>query len=155
MAKYNGIELPDLPQYDASAYPRAYICQVVDASAIVDLGQCMLCLVDGAAAIAHSNDEYGEDAGVILFAGVTAVKSYSYRSSDDEWTETDPGWSDYTCILLPEILDPIWSNFDILAADGSVYLAASDPVTRWAGLRSWLGGFVMGLAGAPQPPDRK
>ena len=53
-------------------------------------------------------------------------------------------------------LTPIWSNFDIIAEDGSVFLAASDPVeVKGFDLRSFLTGLALGLSGKPLPLAKK
>lgn len=155
MAKYNGWDLPDLPEYDTAAYPRAYITGVTsDIGNGAVAGDYLLSLVDGAAAIAHSDDTYTEDTGVILFTGVTAQKLYS--AADGAWSEISGTDSGTAYILRPDMLVPLWANFDVPKADGTVYLAASEPVAeKKFDLRAWLFGLLLGLAGKPMPLNKR
>lgn len=113
---YNGIELPPLPEWDKTTYPYAYIYR------IMPLSRWCYKL--------HLTTEpfYGTDINGDYCIGRHAGDiTYKFYEGDAAWdTEPTTYPNDGVVVSLNENL--IWSDFDILNTDGSVYLAASDPV---------------------------
>lgn len=110
---YNGVELPALPEWDKTAYPYAIICESVQES------------FDGITEVRinlKATKSPQTKIGSFLEANTPICRSYL---KDDKWGTpyVDNWFWDY------EHNDNIiWSNHDVLYSDGSVYLAASDPV---------------------------
>ena len=111
--KFNGIELPVLPDYDATVYSDLYI---------VHLGNNVYSLI-----LLPDGWSYGynvTDGEYIQASGVTGTY-YTASSESAAWhsesTADNP-------VIYSEALTPVWSNFDIISEDGSVLLAASNPV---------------------------
>ena len=114
--RYNGIEFPALPERDVEQYPHAYIVNYTGSTFDVDY---MLFFTDDR--LGMSNDTH-----------ITAVVGHAtdgqrYDYINGEWVYygywgVTHGHSSWQSV-------PIWSNTDVLYnANGSLYLAASDPV---------------------------
>lgn len=103
---YNGVELPALPEWDKETYPYAviWIAFVTNAIYLDILKEFDF----SSAGILHTTKEDS------LFA----------LCSGDSWSEFKASTSD-SQIVGSQIK---WTNTDILNEDGSVYLAASDPI---------------------------
>ena len=96
---YNGVVLPKLPEWDREKYPYAVI------------GYCN---THGYVFSRSSNPWTANEYGNIF-----PTRFSTYYASDDKWATTNGAL---------EFITPIWTNTDILNEDGSVYLAASDPI---------------------------
>lgn len=113
MAKYlyNGIELPALPEWDKEAYPYAFI-----------MGDSQVSNVRYVQSISWvTSDSTGNPA--VEYGEFISYKYDNYTGlwGDSVWSSGRKG-SAYCSMVL-------WANFDVIdARDGSVYLAASDPV---------------------------
>lgn len=113
---YNGNELPPLPAWDKTAYPYAFIRKFG-----IDM---YLVLSDTYEFHQHPT------------AGTWCVKAaddYINYKSDRSGTLTETvyaPWEQCEQVDIPScaIKNVIWANFNIVNSDGSVYLAASDPV---------------------------
>lgn len=99
---YNGIELPALPEYDITTYPYALIF-------------------------------YYESYGYVFAASDTAKTTNSDGNVTFNIYDTrllyrivDGVWTSFSIVVISG--EPTWANYDILNADGSVYLAASKPI---------------------------
>lgn len=132
---YNGVSLPTLPEYDTSAFPYAYISKNTAGTAYI-------------LTVAAERPVYGvnpED------STVTGVYHYglsgSYLVDGGAWVlqveEEGP-----VCTADGEG-SVIWTNTDILGEDGSVHLAASEPVSTGDWLKSFKMGLALGLCGKP------
>lgn len=141
MAWYNDIFLPDLPEYDAAAYPYACIQWIP---------------YSGAGYIAHlrySDRPFHAAGGIVTntSGSVIFVQTYSSSYTDFSWRKAYP--LPNPTLSLPE-QTVIWCNADISDESGSIFLAASEPIPTRDGtapdfrLSSWLIGMVIGLAGA-------
>lgn len=109
---YNGVRLPKLPEWDKEAYPYAVIYKN-------NLGKYkLLC---SANRIIESIDGTGQATGY-------------FQIPDGDWLRTgysDGIWGDFAQHSGQELLTLytlIWTNTDIHYADGTVYLAYSEPV---------------------------
>jgi len=109
---YNGVRFPVLPEYDAEKYPyiacslSGYFVAIQNPSRLEHIsttGKICLGAAPGESFLLWSYGSTGEFTSVV---------------------ETENP-HDYYQVL---ITDPIWSNYDILDADGNLYLAASEPV---------------------------
>lgn len=152
MAIYNGIDLPTIPVVSTSSYTKICIVHnyITDEYAVI--------MATTADAITYSNDTYTQDTGVILLA-----TKKSYNITDGAWTtgtitDLDEGNTKY--ILRPDTITPVWSNFDILKSDGTVLLAASEPIYSlvrlpWSGLKNWIVGVVLGISGENMPAENE
>lgn len=125
---YNGVELPALPEWDKTVYPYAFIEKTL----------FMYYLRVLTNPLAPDGDSFRFTQPGL----VTAVKSD--MSGWDEWSE-----------VTENTRTPLWTNTDILNSDGTLHLAASDPIPVTVPnpfcLRSWLTGFALGLAGKSLP----
>ena len=126
MAKclYNGLEFPELPQWDENEYPRAYLYLTG-----TETRWGTLVLVPAGAEIS-----YVDGSEAILFL-TSYYKCYSARSADDQWDDDgiiETSGSVYIIKPMVEFPDSYtnvqWSNFPIYTKDGYLLLAASDPV---------------------------
>lgn len=111
---YNGVRLPELPEWDKTAYPYAIIAQLSNDTygtyyALVVTKMNPYHLENGV----HFDTSDGK--------GGDPKKSYCYTPYSEwgEFAET------YTWQMTKTV---VWTNADILNEDGTVYLAASDPV---------------------------
>lgn len=126
---YNGVELPPLPDWDKTAYPYATITrtltgvnywlsltskpQVLSESyaltcnEIYNVDYYIYAPDEGLTNFTHINEAVSGATFPTLSVGAGSLLLVSNSSLDTTWA---------------------WSNHDILMADGSVYLAASDPV---------------------------
>ena len=120
---YNGVELPELPEWDKEAYPYAI---VNDVTAWGIDGVTYAFVVSRDAAIPTS------DVGCV------------FSNNRENPTSVSASYSTYTFLLSADgttweggeansgsggtLVTPIWTNIDILNSGGSVWLAASTPV---------------------------
>lgn len=108
---YNGVRMPPLPDWDKEKYPYAAIMLVVEDSYVFRV------FPEGAyySATGGGNRTFRHD-GTTMSANILMSGSASWN----ELKESEGGFI--------HLNKTIWSNFDLLNADGSVYLAASDPI---------------------------
>ena len=113
---YNGTILPALPEWDKETYPYASIAYISPTSNYYincTTAQTVISS-DGTAQIA-----------------VEDLKTYEFKLSDDglkwEYFTQNSYSANQTIISVMYVNDP-WTNYDILNADGTVYLAASEPI---------------------------
>lgn len=156
---YNGEERPAPPEYDAATYPYAAITQKVFEDGSVSATESFV--VFGG----DSYVSYGDD-GTIYLSFTKAITYVTYLPDyDDYWGggvvsnyDETMQWPLYKAggtdeEGLPTGAATLWSNFDIYNEDDTLYLAASEPVpvAKKFPLKSWLIGFVRGLASKPMP----
>lgn len=116
---YNGVELPNINEVwtDKESYPYATI-----------LGKTTISLILHNPEFRHKTGSSGELCLMTESGSITGWVNYSYNASTASWKR----WSGPFGGQSPEFKDStqpaIWSNYDVLNTDGSVYLAASDPV---------------------------
>lgn len=104
---YNGTQLPALPEWDKETYPYALIVWNKNNS------EYMLLLQD-------SKETVDADGEYMLFY----ESGIFYRANNGAWEIASADSYD--------AVKPIWANYDILDSNGSVYLAASDPIPVYA-----------------------
>ena len=141
---YNGVELPGLPEtWNEAAHPYLFIRVVsLDGSA-----ENAVYSLFAASAAAVSYDDNG-----ILFPSSAVGEKYAV--SDGAWVESSESLSDAFYIKRNDgFLYTLWANFDILNSDGSVYIAASEPVpvVEKFPIREWIGWLLAGLCSRPLP----
>ena len=108
---YNGIRLPALPEWDREKYPYAVI---IDASPLFIVFK----VVDIAPEV---------DASISFDPSLSSDANYIQWRYDDEtntWGSMETGQVGSSGSLF----STIWTNTDLYNADGSVFLAASDPI---------------------------
>lgn len=148
---YNGIELPKLPEWDKSEWPYSLIFGQEHK------GEIYYTLV-----LMKKRPEYGaiytgeSTIHTVLAKGETFY-TYDYLANikfSDAWyligeqTYTNEEYDYYYLSFI----DVIWTDTDILQSDGTVYLAASEPVPVITyDKRSFLSGMAMGLCGKGDP----
>lgn len=117
---YNGVELPALPEWDKAQYPYAYIFYVTSTLT----GEAL----EWYEAVFSSNPRYDYSTSGKYCIGYRAGDRH--KSTTFDCTEWRDGFGTYERDGLSVELDEnlIWSNFDILNEDGSVFLPASEPV---------------------------
>lgn len=138
---YNGIELPELPEWDKETYP--YVFMYV----INYLGKYLATLY------CFSEPHHltvPNDKGVYAIGVFLGEKYLTGGFSElTEETGTDPNGHRITT-------SPHWANYDILNNDGTLYLAASDPIPVGSApelepksfMAGWrMGQFVRGMRG--------
>lgn len=103
---YNGVRLPKLPEWDKAKYPYAFIETTFGFYYLRVLANPLT--PDG-------NSFRMTPPGLVAGAKID-IADYELIGWDE--------WSEVTEITR----DPLWSNFDVLNEDGTVYLAASEPV---------------------------
>ena len=148
IARFNGVELPMLPQWDTYGFPYAFI------GSGAEEGVYMLTFLS-------VRPVYGTDPNGSGSTGVycTAPRSLSYYPSGGKWvyyrsSDNDLHVDDGEGQIL-------WTNTDILReSDGSVWLAASKPILIPEGTEAWkerfLRGLLLGMRTAPADPvERK
>lgn len=108
---YNGVRLPGLPPRDAK-YRYGYI-----SNGFAGIGRCYVY----AETITYGVNENGYYS-VIVPAGAGVTGLYT----NGQW-ETPTVIAEDKSITVPNG-SWLWANFDVLNEDGTVYLAASDPI---------------------------
>lgn len=106
---YNGVRLPKLPEWDREMYPFAALNFIYSGENL--LGAFLYCLPSVEYDVANGNR-------TIKLGGSL---EWRISSSDLQWSAVDASSE-----VLITALD--WADFDILNVDGSVYLAASNPI---------------------------
>lgn len=138
---YNGVRLPELPEYDKAVYPYA----VLDKT---NAGTSFLFYAFKSRPYYGTNPADSTKMGVYSSGG---AKVYYFVPADGciEWehsmdTENPFAAEDGNENTL------FWTNTDILyEGDGSVWLAASEPVGEGNWRKNFLMGLAMGLTGKP------
>ena len=140
---YNGVELPDINEVwtDKETYPYACISYVSEMYYL---------------AISSCTWIWDHSYETLSNAIAGSAKVYAIGSSETEWTFGAEATFDDTGNGHSLLDNPIWTNHDILNADGTVYLAASDPVpveepTSTFDQQSFLMGLACGLLGKGLP----
>lgn len=116
---YNGIRLPALPEWDRGVYPFAYITAQSGGTSVyyyLHARSVPFTVLEGSG-------------GTLKYLTLKGTSVITNGPILDKWDNAFTGPVNYdngdveaTC---PDI---IWTNFDICYADGTVYMAASDPV---------------------------
>ena len=112
---YNGVELPDINAVwtDKETYPYAAVITVATNQYLFFISSMPF--------------EWDAVTNAMVSTGTAVAKSYGAEVGYTEWVyDSDSNWVDGTTMYSG--LVPHWSNYDILNADGSIYLTASDPV---------------------------
>lgn len=142
-ALYNGVELPALPEI-ANSYEYAWLLLATPN------GTPQLLLANGSGKFSYSS-ENGDGIFLWFTTGMLCLPV------GETWIESDEVTSDGNDLLTISAspAETFWANFDIYNEDGSLYLAASEPVPieeeKGFDLKSWLTGFALGLSGKPLP----
>lgn len=100
---YNGVELPALPKL---AYPHAIIANTTESYWL----------------FVSESEMYIYPSGVTTYIGTPCLQ---YKHLDGEWVEGEYGTVANSNTLTSV---PVWANHDVLNEDGTLYLAAGDPV---------------------------
>jgi hypothetical protein len=121
---YNGIELPALPEWDKEKCPHAAIIQlsgVADITFLIVSSNLVYKEVEGHPG--HSGIEYDLPVGSSTYVnGTWGEVGYSNPGDLSGWT-------------------PVWCNKDIYKTDGTLYLAASEPVPKPTGNLEFIGTY--------------
>ena len=106
---YNDVELPMLPEWDKKKYPYGFICIPHSNSDII------------AFKVVSSIEYYNPNMGLVV---KNPSKEYELRNG--EWVYTGGYNTDISMTIPYQIY--VWTNTDIYNKDGTLYLAASEPV---------------------------
>lgn len=136
---YNDVSLPKLPEYNTSIYLHACINESSLISGVYILYLC------------SAPFYFSETEGNVRTVAGSSLSTSKYNSTTNKWEPLENRDS----IAGNMGINPFWCNVDILKEDGTVYLAATEPTTTWSDLKSWLIGFILGLAGKPLPFSTK
>lgn len=126
---YNGVQLPPLPEWDKEAYPYAFITYLADAAGIDEkyagciFGQIVFC--SGQFTVKSDGYAYTENVDEKAYNFATGALAVDLDVTEGEWTF---GEETHVDDMVLDAYMLLWSSYDILNEDGSVYLAASDPV---------------------------
>ena len=142
---YNGVELPAYPSdYDTSVFTSQYWVLLN-----VGTDQYLMFL---------SNAPFRWGGTAMVATGNANGRSYGAEVGYEEWYFAQAtNWVAGTS--MSQGMTPVWASYDILNEDGSVYLAASEPVdpnepaepTYTYDRTAFLSGMAMGLCGKGNP----
>lgn len=138
---YNGVKLPALPEYDTAAYPYA----VLDKT---NAGTSFLFYAFKSRPYYGTNPADSTKMGVYSTGG---AKVYYFVPADggSEWEHSMDTDNPFAAEDGNENT-LFWTNTDILyEGDGSVWLAASEPVGEGNWRKNFLLGLALGLTGKP------
>lgn len=155
---YNGEKFPEPPVHDENEFPYMVITRSYNSDG-TEYGTPQL--------YAFSSDmEFEYTDSTVIWAAAEAVYWWGdeengwYDMADNPYTNNGEGVSMNLYMPFGVYEDPlfgankktvtIWSNFDIYNEDGSLYLAASDPVKLFD-IKDWIIGQVIGMASKPVP----
>lgn len=113
---YNGVILPALPEWKTDVYPYA----VIYSSAVFGIVSDGYTLMVASAPLFAS----GGSNNALKSTDAVTYRRCSYDAETETWKQLGDevtGTFDQTCVVR-------WANYNVLKSDGSVYLAASDPV---------------------------
>lgn len=114
---YNGVQLPALPEWDKEVYPYAVIYKWLTYARMYIYEQKPY-ITTGDNGLTYLNLSSGSK---YVYKGINAINNpINGWNANEEYTAED-GQTQHTYGV-------IWSNFDLLNEDGTVYLAASAPV---------------------------
>ena len=116
MAKYlyNGVELPELPEYDKSAYPYAVIMS--------HTGNEYSFVFSNTAMVVGGTDGYN-------LLHPNGVNTQFYFGATQEIRADAQSWGDFRYANTNIYSGmAVWANFDLYDKNGNLYLLASDPV---------------------------
>lgn len=128
---YNGVQLPALPEWDRETYP--YV--VIDDQGGHYYGEPTQYLLVAYKTLPTTYSHvYGKDSH-----GVSGATDYVYSGYDsinrpENWYSSVNGYgacspsSGGSGLAMRNLDTVIWANYDVLNADGTLYLAASEPV---------------------------
>lgn len=161
MAKYsyNGTILPALPNV-GSEYTKKCICMSPDPDNPFGYVYCF----SNDVTFAYSGTTAGGDPIYIAATASKVMIGMFNAEQDADADELIALETEGYMTLHTDGLTPIWTNFDIIAENGSVFLAASEPVLVEEpeepeppafDLRSFLTGLALGLSGKPLPLANK
>lgn len=114
---YNGVELPALPEWDKTLYPYAVIGATANGGA-AEGGTNWLYVC--------SMRPYQNSSGKVVLGNADAQCRHAHYYGNG--ISTDWGTLQNSGIRTVTSEYNVWTNTDILHEDGSVYLAASEPV---------------------------
>ena len=113
---YNGVKLPALPERDTDEYPYVYIAHRKFTTYELYIAYATKEKLSATSRGTFDTDEVTNNSFECIVCNTSGSVGDNY-----EWG----AWSDFVGGAYP----PIWSNYDVLSlVDGSVYLAASEPV---------------------------
>ena len=143
MKLYNGIPLPALPGYNKSVYTHGFI-QYGGVTGM-EIYSLIVSTASGVMGDSYTVGEHTYSAWVVAANEQSAANlSGAYPGiSTKEWLQFEDG-NTVTASTYDNI---VWTNTDILKADGSVYLKASKPYD----LESFKLGLSLGLCGNALP----
>lgn len=128
---YNGVELPALPDWDRDKYPYAVIFMGDSGSPSLYASSIPQYLTATDIGISQSFKEQGEMLSFYGFGGY--IWEYSIRLSVSNGVYQN----------MVGGMKGIWANYDVYTPDGTLYLAASEPIPILAPtldpLSMWLG----------------
>lgn len=145
---YNGVVLPELPEWDKETYPYAVI---VKHNPIFGVGLNGYYLY-----LLGVNSYYFETEQGIFFGGDSdgvSVPGVNYKCSDGVWEYINhhDNWNvEVASSYVSNTNKSVWSNFNI-EYDGTLYLAATDPINTDSKLSISMG-QMMSYNGTVLPP---
>lgn len=129
---YNGTKLPEAPEHDETIYPHLAIANNTS------MNMYILVLM--------TKPGYVGTDGYIKCSEAATVVTYVCSKGDATWTEyqTDEYEADHG-VANTSTMVPIWSNTDVLNEDGTLYLAATEPIAAMIINNDFWNGVACGL----------
>ena len=115
---YNGVELPELPEWDKTAYP--YITGVLHSGFTAFLSRLRVTDKPSKNYVTDNNDSYMPE-----YPEGTNYIEYKLNTSTSSWYQSGSG--QYESGGVP-VESPNWTNHDLFYADGTLYLGATVPL---------------------------
>lgn len=133
---YGGVTLPAKPDYDETVFPCAYMQNSNTLIVVSAVGYII-------------KDTEGNATGMRSADGTNLI--YSAWTCDDGETWTPLTVERETSTVAAA--NVFWSNTDLCYEDGTVYVAASEPVpvVEKFPIREWIGWLLAGLCSRPLP----
>ena len=112
---YNGVILPKLPEWDKTVYPYAVIGKVSNYPDVYIL------------VMGENAPTYSSDTGKVTIAMSSTAKPLQVAKCASPYSAWG-GVADWSYHMCDFWTDFYWTNTDILDEDGTVYMAASEPI---------------------------
>lgn len=150
---YNGVELPELPEWDKTAYPYVVIRFATSPGVFDD---CYIIEAYPGKPITVENTILGATVEYIKLETASSCLTVGSIDVDgDAWEVSQIVFEGEGKYGLKSI---VWSNFDINHVDGTLYLAASEPVPvpvydHTAMVQGWIVGKRLAAMRKGKKPD--
>lgn len=123
---YNGVELPALPEWDKTVYPYAVIMRAKDYEQYPSAFEGEYYLICSVSKFVFTHPSFNQYGGIDVDKGTALMSLYTPTEGDINWQS--PQMVTWDKGFTEDIVDYVWCNPEISREDGTIYLAASDPI---------------------------